>query len=302
MIDVALIYDFDGTLAHGNMQEYGFIKNLGMTNAEFWSKCQKLSEKNDASSILCYMKTMLKEAEYHNIKITKEQFRRFGESVELFVGVEAWFKEINEYGKKRGLNVKHFINSSGLKEMIEGTKIAHEFEQIFACSFIYDANGVAEWPAVAVDFTSKTQFMFKINKGIREIRDDKRINEYIDEAQRPLPFNKMIYFGDGETDIPCMKLVKQKGGYSIAVYSGESGESGEMCSDGASVATSKQKQKRAFKLISDDRVNFVCNADYTTSGELYKVVTTILDKMQKDHEFDLLLKRHKEMAVRVNLA
>ncbi len=280
LVDVALIYDFDGTLAPGNMQEFSFIKDLQMTNEEFWAKCQKLSEKNDASGILCYMATMLKEARYRGIKITKDQFMQFGKSVELFEGVESWFKTINAYGKNIGLNIKHFINSSGLKEMIEGTKIAGEFEQIYACSFIYDENGAAEWPAVAIDYTSKTQFIFKINKGIKEVRDDKKINEYVAEEDRPIPFKRMIYFGDGETDIPCMKMVKQNGGYSIAVHSG-----------------GIEKQKRAHKLILDNRVNFVCDANYSQGSELYKVVTTILDKMQKDYEFDMLLKQHRQKAV-----
>lgn len=174
----------------------------------FGQNARNFLKKNDASGILCYMATMLKEARYRGIKITKDQFMQFGKSVELFEGVESWFKTINAYGKNIGLNIKHFINSSGLKEMIEGTKIAGEFEQIYACSFIYDENGAAEWSAVAIDYTSKTQFIFKINKGIKEVRDDKKINEYVAEEDRPIPFKRMIYFGDGETDIPCMKMVK----------------------------------------------------------------------------------------------
>ena len=241
---VALIYDFDGTLSPGNMQEFSFIKALGMSARDFWEKSDKLSTENDASNILCYMKTMLNEAKYRNISISRTSFTKFGREIELFEGVKDWFKLINEYGKSKGLEIKHYINSSGLKEMIEGTSIAKEFEQIFACSFLYNSDGIAEWPGVAIDYTTKTQFIFKINKGIKKISDSVEINKFVPENERPVPFKRMIYFGDGETDIPCMKLVKQNGGYSVAVY-----KPGD-----------EKKQRKAEQLILDERVNFVSPA------------------------------------------
>ena len=176
---VALIYDFDGTLSPGNMQEFSFIKALGMSAHEFWEKSDKLSKEKDASNILCYMKTMLDEAKYRNISISRKSFTKFVKEVELFEGVKDWFKLINEYGNSKGLEIKHYINSSGLKEMIEGTPIAKEFEQIFACSFLYNSDGIAEWPGVAIDYTTKTQFIFKINKGIKKISDSVEINKFV---------------------------------------------------------------------------------------------------------------------------
>ena len=275
---VALIYDFDGTLSPKNMQEFGFIKSLKMNETEFWKKNAALSKKNDASSILCYMKLMLSEAKHNDIPITKKAFTDFGKKIELYPGVEKWFSIVNKYGQKLGLDIKHYINSSGLKEMIEGSPIAKEFEHIYACSFLYDASGVAEWPGVAVDFTTKTQFIFKINKGIKEVCDSREVNKYVAEEDRPVPFKRMIYFGDGETDIPCMKMVKQNGGYSIAVYNPKKGG----------------KKGIARKLISEDRVNFVCPANYEESSEIYEVVTTILEKVKRDYDFDTLLQKHKK--------
>lgn len=273
---VALIYDFDGTLSPANMQEFSFIKALNMSKEDFWAKSNKLSNDNDANSVLCYMKLMLSEAKHQDISIRKKDFQEFGKEVKLFNGVKEWFKLINKYGKDLGLDVKHYINSSGLKEMIEGTEIAHEFEQIYACSFLYNASGVAEWPAVAVDFTTKTQFIFKINKGIKEVSDSVRINQYVKEDDRPVPFKRMIYFGDGATDIPSMKMVKQNGGHSIAVFN----------------PSIKSKKKDASQLILDNRVNFVCKADYSKDSDIYNVVTTILDKIKSDYDFDTLLKKH----------
>lgn len=273
---VALIYDFDGTLAPGNMQEWGFIQAIGKDIDEFWRKNKELAESNDASSILCYMHTMIKEAAYNNIQLTRQSFRKFGSEIDLFKGVEEWFSLINKEGEELGLEIKHYINSSGLKEMIEGTSIAKEFENIYACSFLYDVNGVAYWPAVAIDYTGKTQFLFKINKGIKEISDNIKINQYIPYDKRPIPFEQMIYFGDGETDIPSMKMVKEYGGHSIAVYGTE------------------EKEKIAKKLIKEDRVNFICNADYREGKNMHKIVKRILNKIASDYDFKRLLKVHKK--------
>jgi len=281
---VALIYDFDGTLSPGNMQEFSFMKAIDKNKDEFWTKNKKLSEGNDASGILCYMYLMIEAAKTNKISLKRESFQRFGKDVELFNGVKEWFNLINNYGASLGLNIKHYINSSGLKEMIEGTEIAKEFESIYACSFLYDVDGIAYWPAVAVDFTTKTQFLFKINKGIKEVSDNSRINEYIPQDSRPVPFRHMIYFGDGETDIPCMKMIKEQGGHSIAVY--KPGDS--------------KKKETAEKLIRENRVNFVCPADYTEEKDIYKVVKRILDKINSDVEFDRLLKIHKEKSEKKN--
>ena len=273
---VALIYDFDGTLSPGNMQEFGFIQAIGKDKAEFWAKNKKLSEDNDANGILTYMYLMIQAAKNNGVSLRRESFKRFGENVELFDGGKEWLALVNEYGKSIGLDVKHYINSSGLKEMIEGTPIAKEFENIYACSFLYDVDGIAYWPAVAIDYTAKTQFLFKINKGIKEVSDNKKINQYIPEKERPIPFERMIYFGDGDTDIPCMKMIKEHGGHSIAVYA-----------NGNSV-----KKATALQLIKDNRVNFVCPADYRAGKEINMVVKRILDKIKADYEFQRLLDLH----------
>ena len=277
---VALIYDFDGTLSPRNMQEFGCIQALKKDAASFWSECTRLSLESNADAILCYMWLLLKEAKEEGICLTRAKFREFGSQVELFDGVKDWFQLVNEYGSAKGLNIEHYINSSGLIEMIEGTPIAEEFKQIYACSYLYDESGNAVWPAVAVNFTTKTQFLFKINKGIESISDNTRINEFIEQEKRPVQFKHILYFGDGETDIPCMKLIKEKGGHAIAVHHPEDGK----------------KKRIAEKLIQEGRVNFVCPADYRESKEVFQIVKTILDKIKADFEFSLLLKHHQMKA------
>jgi hypothetical protein len=220
------------------------------------------------------MKLMFDEARKAGIKLRREDFKKFGESVELFKGVQEWFGLINAYGKSKGVKVEHYINSSGLAEMIEGTSIAKEFKKIFACSFLYNKEGEAEWPGVAVDYTAKTQFLFKINKGILSIRDNKKVNgSQADDAKR-IPFPHMIYLGDGETDVPCMKIVKMFGGNSIAVYNPEI----------------KKKVNVAKKLLRQHRVNFITPADYTKDSRTYEVVCAIIDKIKVDFELAKLAK------------
>ena len=271
---VALIYDFDGTLSPGNMQEFGFIQAIGKKPQEFWQESDEIASGQDASNILSYMKLMFDEARKAGIKLRREDFKSFGESVELFEGVTGWFKLINDYGKEKGVKIEHYINSSGLAEMIEGTKIAKEFKRIFACSFLYNRDGEAEWPGVAVDYTAKTQFLFKINKGILSVRDNKKVNESQLEEKKRIPFPHMIYFGDGETDVPCMKIVKMFGGNSIAVYNPEI----------------KKKVNVAKKLLRQQRVNFITPANYTKESRTYEVVCSIIDKIRIDYDLARLAK------------
>ena len=269
---IALIYDFDGTLSPGNMQEFGFIQAIEKSPEKFWKMSDEIAIDQDASNILSYMKLMFDEARNKGIRLRKKDFQNFGRKVELFSGVKEWFQLTKRYGKEHGVTVEHYINSSGLAEIIEGTPIAGEFKRIFACSFLYDENGEAVWPGVAVDYTAKTQFLFKINKGILSIRDNKLVNESQSEDKKRIPFPHMVYFGDGQTDVPCMKIVKMFGGHSIAVYNPEI----------------PGKKASARKLLNQERVNFIAPAEYTEDSLNYKIVCSIIDKIKADYELQRL--------------
>ncbi len=271
---VALIYDFDGTLSPGNMQEFGFIQAVGSTPEEFWRKSDSIAIGQDASNVLSYMKLMFDEARAKGIRLRRDDLRAFGAHIELFDGVQEWFSLINAYGRAHGVRVEHYINSSGLKEIIEGSPLAGEFKHIFAGSFIYNDEGDAEWPGIAVDYTAKTQFLFKISKGIFSSRDNKRVNASISDDKKRIPFSHMIYFGDGETDVPCMKIVGMFGGNSIAVYN----------------PSSEKKRACAMKLKRQGRVAFATPADYTSGSFTYTVVCAIIDKIKADWELQRLTK------------
>ena len=271
---VALIYDFDGTLSPGNMQEFGFIQAVGKTTGEFWDKSNEIAIGQDASNVLSYMKLMFDEAKKAGIPLRRSQFRNFGKDIELFDGVREWFSLINAYGEAHGVRVEHYINSSGLKEIIEGSPIASEFKHIFAGTFIYNEAGEAEWPGIAVDYTAKTQFLFKINKGIFSAQDTKMVNSSIAEDKKRIPFSHMIYMGDGETDVPCMKIVNMFGGHSIAVYNPDS----------------EKKEAVARKLLRQGRVKFITPAVYSYNSRAYSVVCAIIKKIKADYDLECLAK------------
>ena len=271
-VTAAMIYDFDGTLSPGNMQEYDFIPAIGKSNKEFWHDCNELARVQDADMTLTYMARMIQEARSKGLSLKREAFQESGRRITLYAGVEQWFARINAYAAERGVKMLHYINSSGIKEIIEGTPIAGEFRKIYACSFLYDVDGIAYWPGVAVNYTNKTQFIFKINKGVESVFDATLVNQYIEESKRPVPFKRMIYVGDGTTDIPCMRLVKNFGGHSIAVFNPE--EEG--------------RRRQMQSLIHDNRVNFVCSADYSDGEEMDLVVKSIIDKIAADVKLETL--------------
>ena len=258
--NVAFIYDFDGTLAHGNIQEYNFIPALNMTSKEFWEEAEKIKIANNMEGVLAYMYLMLKKAEEKNISVKKSAFVEYGKSVTFYPGVEDWFDRINNYGAALGLNIHHYIVSSGIKEMIEGTSIKDKFERIYACSFLYNVDDIAKWPAVCVNYTNKTQFLFRINKGIFEVYDE-AINDKMEEDKKAIPFNNMVYFWDGLPDVPCMKLVKDNGGVAVAVH--------------------KDKEMLSTKLLADGRVNITAPADYEEGSKLDIEIKKVLDNIKE---------------------
>ena len=268
-IDVAICYDFDGTLSPKNMQEYDFFNALGNGAKKFWAEARALAKENNADEILAYMMLMIERAKNSKAKTTRSAFRDYGKGIELYPGVDTWFDRINQDGKQLGLAIHHYIISSGIKEMIEGSPIANKFKKIYACSFIYDQNDVAVWPAVAVNYTTKTQFIFRINKGIEDDNDHETINKFIPREERAIPFSRMIYLGDGSTDVPCMRLIKDLGGTSIAVYP----------------PRSSKKHSAAEHLLNDGRVNFISQADYTAGARLHELVKIVIEKIAADSKY-----------------
>lgn len=257
---IAFLYDFDKTLCTTDMEDYAFIPSLGYTSAEFWGKANAFGWENRMDGLLAYMYTMIQECAAQNIKLDRAFLNHCGESIQLFPGVREWFARINAFGESLGVQVEHYVISSGLREIIEGSGIAQEFREIYACEFYYNENGDACWPKLDVNFTNKTQFVYRINKGILDVSRDKELNDSMPDDSKRVPFTNMIYMGDGLSDVPCMKMMRAYGGQAIAVYQ----------------ASNRQGVE---KLLADGRVDFIFPADYREGMELDRTVRDILRKM-----------------------
>ena len=257
---IAFLYDFDKTLCTTDMEDYAFIPSLGYTPAEFWGRANAFGWENRMDGLLAYMYTMIQECAAQNIKLDRAFLNHCGESIQLFPGVREWFARINAFGESLGVQVEHYVISSGLREIIEGSGIAQEFREIYACEFYYNENGDACWPKLDVNFTNKTQFVYWINKGILDVSRDRELNDSMPDDSKRVPFTNMIYMGDGLSDVPCMKMMRAYGGQAIAVYQ----------------ASNRQGVE---KLLADGRVDFIFPADYREGMELDRTVRDILRKM-----------------------
>ena len=257
---VAFLYDFDKTLCTTDMQNYAFIPSLGMTPTAFWALANGFGRQNRIDGILAYMYTMIQESEQKNVPFTRQDLVEKGRSIVLFPGVQEWFGRINAYGAEQGVQVEHYIISSGLREIIEGSTISGEFKEIYASEFYYDENGRPVWPKLAVNFTAKTQFVYRINKGVLDVSDDKTLNDSMPDDSKRVPFHNMIYVGDGLSDVPCMKMMRAYGGQAIAVYQ-ESNRLG------------------VEDLLAKGRVDFIFKADYSEGTALDTTVKNIIRKM-----------------------
>lgn len=266
---VAIAYDFDGTLAPGNMQERDFIPDLGIAPGHFWKEVKELARKHDMDEILAYLNLMLQRANAKEVKINRAAFVKYGRELPLFPGVVGWFGRISKYGRKAGVDVEHYVISSGLREMIQGTPIAKHFRQIFASGFRYDQHDVAIWPALAVNYTNKAQFLFRINKGITNSYDNETINKVMARDKRPVPFENLIYIGDGETDIPAMKMTTHQGGLAIAVYA----------------PMTKGARAKAIQLVRDERADAAFIADYREGKPLDRGVKATIDRIAARYRF-----------------
>ena len=256
---IAICYDFDKTLTPDDMQAQGFIQSVGYDVPEFWKESNGLAENNDMDQNLAYMFKMMEAAE-GQVLFTKDSLKRYGAQVRLFPGVESWFQRIRKYGEEHGVIVEHYIISSGLKEMIEGTTIANEFEKIYASSFLYNEKRVAKWPTQVVNYTNKTQFLFRIEKGVLDI-NDLGVNEAFAPENIRVPFRNMVYIGDSDTDIPCMKVVNSNGGHSIGVYNADT-----------------QDKAKVYKMMREGRIRYFAPSDYSEGSQLDELVKAIIDR------------------------
>ncbi|MBN9290772.1 MAG: haloacid dehalogenase-like hydrolase [Hyphomicrobium denitrificans] len=262
---IALVYDFDGTLSPKPMQEYAFLPKLGIDPKSFWAECTRVSQAERADALITYMHLLYKKAKEKNVRIDRADLVAQGKLVELYPGVATWFDAMHAYVKKRagdsGITVKHYLISSGLTEIIEGTKIYPHFANVFASEYWFDAYDLP-FPKRVISDTGKTQFLFRINKGLEDLSQS--INAHMPEVQRPIPFSNFIYFGDGDTDVPSMALLKKNGGQAIAVHGPDESEA------------------KCVELFKAGRCDFYAVADYRKGSDLWKRTCLLLDRIIAD--------------------
>lgn len=271
MIKCALIYDFDGTLAEGDCAQHGLMSALGITDIQsFWKEVKQRAQQDDGDEILSYLGLLAEKAnQLGSDELSEDNLIKHGASIPLFPGVNTWFKRINKYAKANEIELHHYIISSGLDAMIRGTAIGNQFSQIYACKYHYSPKGKqAIWPAQAINYTTKTQFLFRINKGIKNSWDNAAVNQFIEPEERDIPFQRMIYFGDGDTDIPAMKMVRYQGGFSLAVFDEKKWKS-------------QSTQKKVEKLIAEERANYVVPANYQKDSQLEVTVRGLLQLFKR---------------------
>ena len=258
---MAICYDFDRTLSPDDMQTFTLIPSFGVDKGEFWHESDMLAVENLMDNNLAWMYELIKYSKFKGKSLRREYFKEIGRDVQLYNGVLSWFENVNAYAAERGIDVEHYIISSGLKEIIEGSAIAPYITRVYASSYLYSADGIAEWPAQAVNYTTKTQFIFRIAKGYLE-EYDARVNDSMPHSERNVDYENIVYIGDSATDIPCMTLVKQKGGYSIGVYD--------------PVTNNK---KKVYQLFADGRLNFYAPADYSEDSAIFSYMKNVIDEI-----------------------
>ena len=263
---IALVYDFDGTLSPQPMQEYTVLPKLGVKPAEFWAKVNREARDTESDQMLVYMRHIIEALERAQVDVKREDFAAMARKIEYFPGVETWFARMNGYVKKRSrgqVGLQHYLISAGQKEILEGVSIRKHFKRIYASEYHFNHHGVATFPKFLVTDTLKTQFLFRINKGLEKVTES--INEHMPESERPIPFQNIVYVGDGMTDVPSMALTKKSGGHAVAVYDPR----------GAGRAT-------CVKLLDAGRVDFIATADYRRASKLSRRVELLLDAIIAD--------------------
>lgn len=258
---IAIVYDFDGTLSPQPMQEYTVLPKIGIEPREFWARVNRDARETESDMMLVYMRHILEELEKGRIHVTREDFAAMASRIKYFAGVATWFPRLNQYVRRKsggGVRLQHYLISAGQKEILVGASIRRHFKRIYASEYHFNHNGVATFPKILVTDTMKTQFLFRINKGREGIGES--INEHMPESQRPIPFQNMIYVGDGMTDVPSMALTKKSGGHTVAVYQ-PNGKGREVC----------------VKLLHAGRADFIAAADYRAGSRLTARVKLLLD-------------------------
>ena len=264
---IALVYDFDGTLSPQPMQEYTVLPKIGVEPGAFWDMVNREARRTESDPMLVYMRHIIEALELARVDVKRQDFAAMARAIEYFPGVPTWFGRMNAYVKRRSrgqVKLAHYLISAGQKEILDGVSIRRHFKRIYASEYHFNHHGVATFPKLLVTDTVKTQFLFRINKGLESLNES--INEHMPESQRPIPFQNIVYMGDGMTDVPSMALTKKSGGHTVAVYNPRKSSQRAVCE----------------KLLNAGRADFIAEADFRAGTKLSRRVELLLDAIVAD--------------------
>ncbi len=193
---IAIVYDFDGTLSPGNMQEQTIFKAYGIDKKKFWAKAQSLVVRRGYEKTLAYLKLLIDEPVFRRSPLTKKKMKELATHIPYYPGVdEGYFDQLDDFlqalpeVREGGIALEHYIISSGLQELLEGVSIRKYFKKIYACEYDYQRDRPI-FPKLVINDTNKTQFLFRINKG--KLKLSESINQHMPELERRIPFLNMI--------------------------------------------------------------------------------------------------------------
>jgi haloacid dehalogenase-like hydrolase len=268
---IAIVYDYDQTLSPAYMQDDVIFPAFGINAERFWQRCAELVQNEGYDQELAYMKSLL---DYLSVdRPTNAQLQTLGGKMKLYRGLPEMFVEfqenlLNGAHTAAGIRVEHYVLSSGLKVLIEGSTLRPYLRAAFGCEFAESSEGRITFPKRVISHTQKTQYLFRINKGLLDMTQD--VNDHMPAEIRPIPFENMVYIGDGPTDVPCFTIMKKNGGHAIAVYNPDDRD--------------RLSFRKCFNLATHaDRVRHIAPADYRRNSHLRllleEMVSEIADRI-----------------------
>ena len=256
---IAIVYDYDRTLSPRPMQEDVIFERIGVEASKFWSMADELKGNKSYEDELAWIRLLLDNPSFRCL--SNLDLEGMGRNLKFYPGVPEMFAELevglhSDKYLRHGVALEHYIVTSGLKSVLAGSILSQNVQAIFGCELDEDEEGRVYWPKRIISHTAKTQYLFRITKGLEYVDLSHDVNDHMPEPERRIPFSNMLYIGDGPTDVPCFAVISSRGGKSLAVYDPSSKVSFATC----------------MSLREAQRVDEIAEADYRQNTHLRRLM------------------------------